>query len=282
MAQAFIAYLDADRPDRFVGKLNDYWGDTLVASVTPELVMRAAKAIYPKATGATRNRQAIAPTIAAINYCAELGWCSPIKAKRFRVDAKTKTPADLEWVNAFAEQATEEDLVHLAALCLFMFGTGARVGEATALVWADVDLLKNTAEIRQTKTGHTREAHLPPPIVAALANIPSNRNLEELVFGYAGRGSVSKVWNNVAARAGIAALTPHCCRHGFATTMMRKGIDVKTIAKAGGWKDAATVLRTYAHALDDMTVTDAVFDTPVTQGRSSSIATNGKERKNTA
>lgn len=282
MAKAFIAYLDGGGEHRFVAKLNAHWGDKLVSEITPDAIHRAAPKIYPSCTGATWNRQVIAPTIAAINLCAEKGWCSPIKAKRYKVNAKTKVPANLAWVNAFASQACEEGLLHLAALAVFMFGTGARVGEATALTWSDVDLDQAKATIHQTKIDDTRKAHLPQQVLTALRNIPSNRAPDDLVFGYAGRGSVTKVWNNVTMRAGIEPLTPHCCRHGFATTMMRKGIDVKTIAKAGGWKDAATVLRTYAHALDDDTVTDAVFDTPVTQGQNAGDVTHSSKRKKQA
>lgn len=90
---------------------------------------------------------------------------------------------------------------------------------------------------------------------------------------------MTKVWNNVAKRTGIEPLTPHCCRHGFATTMLRKGFDAKTVAERGGWKDATTVLRTYAHALEDITVTDAVFDTSVTHGDSANNLTSYNKRK---
>ncbi|MEO9632679.1 MAG: site-specific integrase [Sulfitobacter sp.] len=280
MAQAFIAYLEAGKPDRFIARLNDYWGDVLVENIKPETIKRAARKVYPDATGATRNRQVIAPTVAAINYAAELGWCSRIKASRFHVDAETKTPADLAWVNAFASQATGDGLPHLAALCLFMFATGARVGEGCKLTWADVDLQSCKATIRMKKpTPWKRTAHLPGRVVAALANIGGNRNLDARVFGYAGTGSVTKVWNNVVARAEIDALTPHSCRHGFATTMLRKGIDVKTVADRGGWKDPMVVLRTYAHALEDQTVTDAVFDTESTHGVSDEIASDRNVRR---
>ncbi|MBL8582637.1 MAG: tyrosine-type recombinase/integrase, partial [Rhizobiaceae bacterium] len=74
-------------------------------------------------------------------------------------------------------------------------------------------------------------------------------------------------------------LTPHCCRHGFATTMLQKGFDVKTVAERGGWKDATTVLRTYAHAIKDMTVTNVLFDTPVTQGAKAKRTSNWNKRR---
>lgn len=279
MAQAFIAYLDAGKPDRFIAKLNDHWGDTLVDDVTPEAIRQSARKIYPDAKPATWNRQVIAPTQAAINHAAALYKRPEIKVKRFPVDPETKEAATLEWVNAFASQATEDGLIHLSAMCLFMFGTAARVGEACRVTWADVDLQAGTATIRMNKpTPWSRIAHLPSRVVAALANIPSNRKPDDLVFGYAGRGSVTKVWNNVADRAEIDPLTPHCCRHGFATTMLQAGFDVKTVSERGGWKDPNVVLKTYAHAVKDITITDAVFDTRVTQGNSDNQVNIEKKR----
>ena len=195
------------------------------------------------------------------------------------MNPKKKTPADLPWVNAHAAQATKDGLLHLAALAFFLYATGARVSEACRLNWADVDLHDGTALIRMGKpTPWERTAHLPSRVVAALANIGGNRNPAELVFGYAGRGSVTKVWNNAAVRARIAPLTPHCCRHGFATSMLHKGFDPKTVAERGGWKDAATVLRTYAHALKDLTVTDALFDTELTHREKENRASIGNKK----
>lgn len=85
------------------------------------------------------------------------------------------------------------------------------------------------------------------------------------MFDYAGRGSVRGAWSNVCKRAGIDRLTPHCCRHGFATSMLHKGHDVNAVAEMGGWKDATTVLRTCAHAIKDKTVADVLFGTPATR-----------------
>lgn len=281
MAQVFNAYLDADKSDRFLLKLSSHWKNTLVEDVHPETVRRAAKKIYPHANEPTWNRQVIKPTQAAINYAAGLGWCSRISIKRFEENPEIKVPATVEWVRAFHAQAIKDELPHLGALCVFMFGTAARIGEACRLTWADVDLTAGRATLYLFKpTPWSRVAHLPAEVVAAMANIPSNRKLDERVFGYSERGSVRCAWNNVAKRAGIARLTPHCCRHGFATTMLQKGFDVKTVAERGGWKDATTVLRTYAHAIEDKTVTDVLFDTPVTQREKKKRASNWSKRRN--
>ncbi|MGR3417106.1 MAG: tyrosine-type recombinase/integrase [Paracoccus sp. (in: a-proteobacteria)] len=46
--------------------------------------------------------------------------------------------------------------------------------------------------------------------------------------------TIRGAWNNVCKRAGIQRLTLHCSRHGFATSMLHMGMDVKTVAEMGG------------------------------------------------
>lgn len=279
-AQASISYRSSEKSGRFLDRIEDHWKDTKISDITAGAIRQSAIKLYPDAKPVTRNRQVITPTVAIINHAAELEWCSPIKAKKFKEGTpKRKDPADCAWVAAFASQAIENDLPHLAAICVFMFGTGARVGEATEILWADMDLMAETVTINQGKTDFVRVSHMPRPVVVALANIGGNRDPEEKVFGYAAPDSIRQVWDHVIDRAGIKRLTAHCCRHGFATTMLRAGFDVKTVAKLGGWKDATTVLKHYAHALEDITVTDALFDTNLTQRAGDKPVSYSKKRK---
>jgi len=274
MAQAFIAYLKSEKSARFIDRLAAYWRDTLVADITAGAIRQAAINLYPKAGPATRNRQAIVPTQAAINHCAELDWCKPIKVKRFPIETKPKKFATDAWVTAFQDNSS----AHLGALCRFMFETGARIGEAVSLTWHDVDLDKRKARIHQTKINDQRDARITPKVLAALANIPSNRCPADPVFQYSNRENVRKVWDAAIERAGIEKLSPHCCRHGFATAMLRKGVDVKTVARWGGWKDVRVLLETYAHANDDPSIVDEVFGTELTQTDNSKLVNHWKER----
>lgn len=269
-ADAALAYREAGKSTRFLEMVEDYWKDALVRDITDQAVRRAAIKLYPAAKAATRNRHVIVPTQAVINFCAEQSWCPRLRVRRFKVETKIKEPATREWVEAFAQHASP----HLGALALFMFGTGARIGEAVRLVWDDVDLTARTAKIRQTKIGAERIAHLPPRLIAAISNIPSNRNPDEQVFKYVDRESVRQVWDKVIERAKIRKLSPHSCRHGFATAMLHAGVDVKTVADRGGWKDVATLVKTYAHAMADRTVTDLVFGTELTQAEKRKAASS--------
>ena len=85
------------------------------------------------------------------------------------------------------------------------------------------------------------------------------------LFPYAAYDSVRKPWDAVIARAGIKAVTPHGCRHGFATGLMHAGVDPITVAKRGGWKSPAQLFATYGHAMDDETVANRLFGKRQTQ-----------------
>lgn len=259
-AHAALEYRAAGKQTRFLEPIEDYWKDTLVKDITTGAIQQSARKLYPNASGATRNRQVIVPTQAIINHAAGLGLCQKISVPRFETFTKVKKPASIEWVRTFLRAAPP----HLGGLAMFMLLTGARVSEALALDWRDVDLKKRTALIRQTKIGAERLAHLPDELVIALANIPKEPGRK--VFRYVAKCSADKSWRSAIRRAGIEPLSFHCCRHGFATALLHRGVDPVTIAKLGGWKSAEHVLKTYGHAKDDPTLTDLISaDTPQTQ-----------------
>jgi len=251
-AQAAILYRQAGRGDRYLNQVEDYWRDASVKTITAGSIRQAAIKLYPFACGATRNRSVIVPAQAIINHAAELELCKHIKVKRFPVEHKEKTPITWEWIETFMEHANP----HLGALACFMFLTGARISEALAVTWDDIDFNKSLVLIRQTKINSERLAHLPGPLMAAIANIEGERS--EKVFKYSTRSTAKVQWNVAVRRAGLERLSFHCCRHGFATAMLQAGIDPITVAKRGGWKSAQHLFQTYGHALDDMTVTDQI------------------------
>lgn len=254
---AALAYRKAGRSSRFLARIEDYWKDTLVKDITAGAVRQSAIELYPSCGNASRNRQVIVPTQAVINYCSESDLCPPIRVKRFKVDSKIKTPASWEWVQTFAQH----NKPHLGALAMFMFLTGARISEALAVRWDDIDLRGQTVLIKQTKVGAERRAHLPPVLMVKLANLARDKS----PFQYRNRNLLVRVWQRACDRAGIEILSPHCCRHGFATAMLRAGFDPVTVAKRGGWKTPRHVFETYGHAIEDITITDRLTVSPLAQ-----------------
>lgn len=250
--KAVALYLKSGKPERFIWKLEDYWKDYKVTSINAGLIKQAAHELYPGCSGATKNRLVIVPMQAIINHCAEMGLCDHLKMKRFEVETKVKKPVTLGWINSFVEAATRKDI---RALAVFMFATGARISEALSIEWKDLDFQKRTCLVRQTKIGTERIAHLPMNVVLMLANLP--RDKKPFWCPYT---TYIDHWKATIEAAGIEPLTFHCCRHGFATGLLRAGVDVMTVAKLGGWKSAQHVFQTYGHANDDPTLTDRLFE----------------------
>ena len=70
--------------------------------------------------------------------------------------------------------------MRLGAPMTFLLYAGPRLSEALRLTWADIDLNAATALLRRTKNGEPIMVHLPPPAVAALANLDKSKRR---VFG---------------------------------------------------------------------------------------------------
>jgi len=257
--QAAILYRKAGKSPRYLAPVEDYLKDMLVKDINAGTIKQMAIELFPNCSGASRNRLAIVPAQAIINHAAELQLCPPIRVKRFDEETKEKIPATLEWVRAFMAASSP----NLGAFAMFMYFTGARPSEAIAVQLGDIDLKAKTALIRETKGGTERTAHLPDPLIVALANVPKVRGRG--VFVYRAYGDFQNAWDAAIERAGIKRLTPHCMRHGFATGLLRRGLDVLTVAHLGGWKDAGQVLRTYGHANKNRKLTDLLIDAPETQ-----------------
>lgn len=258
-AQAAFEYRKERGEPRFLDLVEDHWRDTPVKDITKGAIRRAAVELLPNGSGAYRNRAVIGPTMAVINYGAELELCAPVRARRFPEPRKQKDPATWEWVKAFMAHASP----HLGGLACFMFLTGARISEALAVCWRDVDLQAATVRIRMGKLGgEERTAHMQVPLIAAIANLPGDRDPDERLFFYASGGACKDPWHVTIKRAGIKRLTPHCCRHGFATSMLQAGVDIITVAEKGGWKSPAQLFKTYGHARKEKTLTDVLIGKP--------------------
>ena len=156
------------------------------------------------------------------------------------------------------------------SLILLLADTGARLGEAVALRWVDVNLETRTARICRsfssgvrlgpTKTGRERTVELSSRLVMCLAHIEPNvfpHAEDSLVFPNATGGFLwaPNFRNKVFSKAVAKALgpgrhySPHCLRHTWASLHMARGTPLKWIQEQGGWTTAKQLLDTYGHYL---------------------------------
>lgn len=252
-AHACTIYLNAGRSPRMVRMVADYWKDTLVRDIRTPSIHAGAWKRFPNTGGASRNGRFITPTQCIINYSAKQGLCAPLRVERFKVARPNRPHVTLDWVQQFSAAAHQPQLKALAWL---MFLTAARISEALAIEWTDVD--GDVVRIRVSKAANGapvyRKAHMPPLLVEALGAIV-RYPADPFVFGYEYTQQAAHHWRRACKTAGIPYMSFHCCRHGFATGLLHSGLDPITVAKLGGWASPQHIWSTYGHAMQDTTLT---------------------------
>lgn len=243
-AEAVITYVQAGGERRFGVPLAHHFGDRAVTSITQADIDSAAVELYPHASAATRNRQVYTPMSAILKRSGS--------ETRFKRPAGAAGQKRLAWLRpeeamALLESAGQID-VRFGALCTFLLYTGCRLSEALRLRPSDLNLKESFAYVPQTKNGDPRPVHLPPVVIASLANLPHNRHT---VFGLGKCGRLYKMLDRAECAAGYVIperVAFHIFRHSYGAWMRRYGgLDTTALIATGAWKSrqAASV---YEHA----------------------------------
>jgi integrase len=233
---AVLSYIQAGRSKLFLQPLVEHFGEKPLSEIGQAEVDGAAAILYPKALPQTRNRCVYTPIIAIMRHVKapvaitrpkwkwtdghRIAWLKPEEAFRlldaaYRVDQR------------------------LGALMTFLLYCGPRLSETLRLDWADVDLASATptALLRRTKNGKPIGLHLPPDVVAALANLEWKTGR---VFRLSKSGRLYALLAKAEKAAGLI-LPPgsvfHILRHTHATWRRRYTIaDTAALVETGLWQ----------------------------------------------
>lgn len=283
-ADAVMLYSATPEMAKYLMPITARLGAFPVSKITPKSVRDLAQQLYPMNCTDSWRRWVITPVRAVINNAHDLGRCPAIKIKGFTPDEREaqdalrgkpsrieRQPGSWSWLLAFREHAPAPH----AALALFMFTTGARIGQAVAMHPKEhLDLQNARACVPSAKGFGDRWLSLPMEVVVELANLPAKhprgwkRKDENLrVFGFADRHGPLAGWRTACRKAGIEYLPPHSAgRHGFGQEMnVRQDVDEKSAGAFGGWRDTALMKRTYTHAEDADSKIHSAFRTGLAQ-----------------
>jgi integrase len=148
----------------------------------------------------------------------------------------------------------------------FLAVTGWRRSEALGLRWSEIDLVRRTAILGDTKTGRSLRplSRAACDVLQAMAQLRSGGGV--LVFpATRGEGTIAgfrKFWLRIARLGGLPAeITPHVLRHSFASLAADLGYSEPTIAALVGHAGRSITSR-YVHAADAvlLAAADAVAD----------------------
>ena len=144
-------------------------------------------------------------------------------------------------------------------LCVFLVDTGARVGEALALKWPDVQ--EGNATFWITKSGRSRTVPLTRRAMQSVTG-PSRRE-HSGPFSMIEYQNLRYHWNRARKATGLAddpQVVPHILRHTCASRLVQAGIDLRRVQSFLGHQTIQMTLR-YAHlATDDLAQCAAALD----------------------
>lgn len=260
--QAAVLYLEAGGSPRFVGAYDElsgkwdgligHFGNSKLSSIGQIELDAAARLLYPKASAETRNRQVYTPFIAIWKKAETRGLCEIKRWERPRMDAKPRDRwATLKEVERMVGAASP----HIGRLVVFLAFTGARMSEALALDWSDVDEAAGWAVLRDTKRkNEDRGVPLHPSALQALSEIEGRtgavfRTHKGLPYYDAQKlagGQAKTGWRAMCRRAEVTGITPHTLRHTFSTWLTAAGVSERIRDELMGHASTDTGRR-YAH-----------------------------------
>lgn len=268
-AHACASYLEFGGEGRFMTPILRHFGSTKLTKIDQIAVDACARALYPKGKNGTLIRQVYTPVSAVLQHAAARGMCPLVRLER-PAQPKGKT----RWLTTDeAGRLVAACSEHLRPIVLLMLYTGARVSEALYLDWAQVDLEARQVIYLDTKNGEDRGVPLHPAVVAALSR--SERRQGPVCLNHKGQpyeekdgegGQIKTAFRGATRRAGLGHwietkrkdkdgkkvmrwhtdVTPHTCRHTWATWHYAQHRDIRQLMELGGWKQISMVQR-YTH-----------------------------------
>ncbi len=139
--------------------------------------------------------------------------------------------------------------IDCADLVRFLAYSGARLREATALQWKQVNALRNEITIPGTKTGTSyRIIPIFPALGALLAEMKTRRGVESEDAPILRVGSSRGALESACKAIGLEPINHHDLRHLFATRCIESGVDIPTVSRWLGHSDGgALAMKTYGH-----------------------------------
>jgi integrase len=145
-----------------------------------------------------------------------------------------------------AAMAEADRLVYALA-----FYTGMRIGEIFALDWLAVDLTAGTIRVVESKTeaGRRRRPILEPllPLLKASSLAQGRPDTGNVVRGVRRPSELSKRVREALEAAGFVAVTPHECRHTFASYCIASGMNAEAITTLMGHTSVDVTFNRYGH-----------------------------------
>jgi integrase len=201
---------------------------------------------------ATYNRyRALASAVFSLAIRNSKLSTNPVRGTKHRIEnnARVRYLGDDEEQRLFDNvrvTCPERELEILVALHSGMRRSEQYVIEDCAgsgLKWEHLDFRAGLLRLPRSKHGKSREIPMNSVLRGILLGIKRLRAGSELVFPI---GSPSKWFQQLSTESKIRDFSWHCLRHTFASRLVMKGVDLRTVQELMGHRTIITTMR-YAH-----------------------------------
>ena len=243
-----------DRDEIVIKHLNGFMGDKLASEISPrdleryKASRRATLHANRPITGATVNRE-LAILKTAFNKGVEwsLVNSNPVERIKFFSEsdrARTRYLSADEKAKLLAAVSPE-----LRRFIIIALKTGMRHSEILGLRWTEIDFRANQILIRKSKSGRMRFIPLHPDVVEVFDSLP--KHVEYVFSNSRGERYNRSCWvrtqfKRVVNQIGIRDFHIHDLRHTFASELVMKGADLKTVSELLGHSSTRMTER-YSH-----------------------------------
>lgn len=253
-----------------VDRLNNYFGDSKVKTITTEEVETFASELSAQNIGPATVARCLVILTGILKAGMRWGYLGRNPAEFLK---KPKVPVpDMDYLTpeeiAGLIEATDERHKTLIMLSAF---TGMRQSEILALRWSDIDFTSGKIYVRQTlqngkfyepKTDKSKRAVvIPLSLVEALKvhrarqAVELEKNPHDLVFTNTvgspipSRNLSQRIFEPALKRAGLRKVGFHSLRHSYVSVLLDQGADIKFIQNQVGHASAKITLDIYSHML---------------------------------
>lgn len=173
-------------------------------------------------------------------------WLNIVKPPRTQRLPDILTPCEVAILVSLTRQ------LRFQVCFLTLYSLGLRLGEGLGLQIGDIDSQLMRVHVRNAKGGKDRYVPLPQRTLLALRYYWKTHRDPRWLFPAQGsapqapmdRGGVQKAMKQVIRECGIhKAVSPHSLRHSYATHLLERGLDLRSIQELLGHQSPATTAR---------------------------------------
>lgn len=185
----------------------------------------------------------------------------PLRSKELKREMRFWTPEEF----SIFVKCVDKEVYNLFFKTLFI--AGCRKGEATALLWSDINFKENTISISKSTTtkgdssisitspktqASVRVITMPEDFMSVLKSYKSREKMsaEHYVFGKTRPlpfSTIDFVFKKAIAESGLKEIRIHDLRHSCASLLISKGFSIVAVSKRLGHSSTKETLDTYAH-----------------------------------